>query len=109
MPDYAGGSGQGLYKTPDDAPSEAQGAAVVQLAPAGLAKMQSPWNTPALLQAPTPQPADPASICKPPGDDCMLFVCQCGCSTGIQCSLPCILTQPSAGRMYAAISEIVHS
>lgn len=79
MHDYAGGSGQGLFKTPDDdAPSKAQGASLVQVAPAGLANMQSPWNTPALLHPPIPsipQPPDPASTCKPPGNDCMLFVC----------------------------------
>lgn len=65
-------AGQGLYKTPDDAPSEVQGASLVQGAHAGLTNMQSPWNTPALLQPPIPQPPDPASLCKPAGSDCML-------------------------------------
>ena len=65
-------AGQGLYKTPDDAPSEGQGASLVQAAPAGLTNMQSPWNTPALLQPPMAHPPDPASLAKPAGNDCML-------------------------------------
>lgn len=65
-------AGQGLFKTPDDAPSEGQSASLVQVAPAGLANKQSPWNTPALLQPPIPQPPDPASLSEPAGNDCML-------------------------------------
>ena len=64
-------AGQGLYRTPEDVPLEGQGASLIQVAPAGLANMQSPWNTPALLQPPIPQPPDRASLCKPAGNDCM--------------------------------------
>ncbi|KAL3148925.1 hypothetical protein ABBQ32_001791 [Trebouxia sp. C0010 RCD-2024] len=83
------GSGQGLFKTPDDPVSEGQGASLAQVPPAGLANMQSPWmmrsslalpspwNTPALPQPPIPQPSEPASIRKPAGNDWMLQWCAC--------------------------------
>lgn len=83
------GSGQGLFKTPDDPVSQRQGALLARMPPAGLANMQSPWmahsslalpspwNTPALPQPPIPQPSEPASIRKPAGKHWMLQWCAC--------------------------------
>lgn len=56
--DSAGGSGQGLYKTPDDPPLGPIGLAPVQIHVPGPVNMLSPWNTPALAQPGAPNPPD---------------------------------------------------
>ncbi|KAL0035738.1 hypothetical protein WJX77_000923 [Trebouxia sp. C0004] len=64
MPPSQGGSGsgQGLFKTPDEPPADSKGQAPAQVAPQGTLSVLSPWNTPALAQPALAQPAPP----KPP-------------------------------------------
>ncbi|KAA6425544.1 MAG: hypothetical protein FRX49_04441 [Trebouxia sp. A1-2] len=52
------GSGQGLFKTPDDLPPDPKAQAPALVAPHGTLGMLSPWNTPALAQQAPPHPPD---------------------------------------------------
>ncbi|KAL0054672.1 hypothetical protein WJX82_000828 [Trebouxia sp. C0006] len=58
MPPSQGGSGsgQGLFKTPDNPPPDPKAQAPAQVAPQGPLSTLSPWNTPALAQPAPPNP-----------------------------------------------------
>ena len=64
----AGGSDQGLYKTPDDPAADQKGPAVLHIPHPGTGNMLSPWNTPALVQPVPPPPPGSIQQWNLPGD-----------------------------------------
>ena len=70
------GSGQGLFKTPDDPPADPKAQAPAQ---AGPLSMLSPWNTPALAQPAPPNPPDSTQCWKLAGMSFCLLCCAAEC------------------------------